>query len=141
MDINSWLWLVSDLRGNIESPDFYLNNNGEDVKEATENLLLTQGWRRYRWEEILNKRQPQLDYVPEYDGQIINARIIERKQERSCSKYTGLSFHTRRKVQAEYRDQQPKGELRFEVKRFYGPGEFWYCRQMAGLIVSTGLTL
>lgn len=139
MDINGWLWLVSDLRGNIESPDFYLNNSGADVKEATENLLLTQGWRRYRWEEILNKRQPQLDYVPEYDGQIINARIIERRTGAPVPNTPVYLSIPGEKFRLNIATSNQKGSFDSKSNGFT-VRENWYCRQMAGLTAYTGLT-
>src|SRR5690606_31110273 len=49
-DIASYLWLSSDLRGFVESPGYYFS--GEDkTGEAIDGLLMTHGWRRFRWEK------------------------------------------------------------------------------------------
>src|ERR1700743_645734 len=47
--IYTYIWLTSELRGNIESPGYYLNA-GDD--EALDNLMLTHGWRKYNWDDI-----------------------------------------------------------------------------------------
>jgi hypothetical protein len=43
----SYLLLTSELRGYIESPGYYFNPENKDRDEALDNLLLTQGWRRF----------------------------------------------------------------------------------------------
>ena len=47
------LLLTSDLKGYVESPNYYFTNIDSDKIRALDNLLLTQGWRRFRWNELL----------------------------------------------------------------------------------------
>jgi hypothetical protein len=75
--ITSYLLLQSELKGKIESPSFYFSNNTDEVKSALENLLLTQGWRRYEWKQILNGQTPSFAYEPEYHGIILTARVVD----------------------------------------------------------------
>ncbi|UFH56615.1 carboxypeptidase-like regulatory domain-containing protein [Spirosoma sp. KNUC1025] len=44
--IQTHLLLTGELRGRVEQPNFYVNNTSPDVRQALDNLLLTQGWRR-----------------------------------------------------------------------------------------------
>ena len=120
--INDWTWLCSDLRGNIESPSFYLSAD-PTVPEATENLMLTQGWRKIHWDDIVQGRAPAFEYVPEYDGQIINARIIDR---RSGNPVAGVPVYLSvpgENYSLNISTSNERGELRYEIRRFYGPGE------------------
>jgi len=74
-NIINYLLLTSDLKGNIESPDYYFEKeNTRESIEASDNLLLTHGWNRFKWEDIVygNKN---IEYVPEYNGHQINARV------------------------------------------------------------------
>lgn len=41
------------LRGTIENPNWYFETNNAEHTIAIDNLLLTQGWRKYDWPEIL----------------------------------------------------------------------------------------
>ncbi len=68
-----YLWLRSVLKGEIESPDYYLENNGQESKEALDNLLLAQGWTQFDW----SKTGPAFKYVPEYTGPLLQARITD----------------------------------------------------------------
>jgi hypothetical protein len=47
-DIVDYMWLMSDLKGDIEMPRFLFYQRSR-VEIATDNLMLTQGWRRFRW--------------------------------------------------------------------------------------------
>ena len=51
-NIISWLYLNSDLKGRIESPEYYFANTDKTTDEALDNLLLTQGWRRFKWNDV-----------------------------------------------------------------------------------------
>ena len=52
-DIYSTLVLSSELRGVIEEPDYYFNAQHADAAQALDELLLTQGWRRYDVPKLL----------------------------------------------------------------------------------------
>ncbi|MCC2547276.1 TonB-dependent receptor plug domain-containing protein [Hymenobacter sp. BT175] len=63
--IASNLLLTSDLGGRVESPDYYFQENTPDVRQALNDLLLTQGWRRFVWKQVLAGQQPPRDFVLE----------------------------------------------------------------------------
>lgn len=76
-DILSYLWLRSDLRGNIESPEYYFEDNEADVAEDADNLMMTQGWRRFNWPDVLQGKSS-FEFLPEYEGHLINGRITNK---------------------------------------------------------------
>jgi len=76
-DILSYLCLSSDLKGYIESPGYYFSARGPEVSEAIENLVLTHGWRRFSWDNILNPVKP--EFMPEYDGHIVSGKITRNQ--------------------------------------------------------------
>ena len=47
--IDHYLALLADVRGPVENPDYYFTATGPEAAEATDNLLLTQGWSRFKW--------------------------------------------------------------------------------------------
>ena len=51
--IASNLLLTSDLVGYVENPDYYVQNSAPETSRALDNLLLTQGWRRFVWKQVL----------------------------------------------------------------------------------------
>ncbi|MGB5555344.1 MAG: hypothetical protein WBM83_11845, partial [Flavobacteriaceae bacterium] len=65
-DIRSWLLLDSDLGGTIPDPDFFFADNSEQRQLLLDALMLTHGWRRFVWADLLNnKTNRALAYKPE----------------------------------------------------------------------------
>ena len=50
--IFSNLLLTSDLKGYVERPNYYFSKEADTVQMALDNLMLTQGYRRFAWKEI-----------------------------------------------------------------------------------------
>lgn len=53
LNIRNYFFLGSDLRGYIEDPEYYFIKSKDSFK-ALDYLLLTHGWRRFKWDEVLN---------------------------------------------------------------------------------------
>ena len=64
-NIFSSLLLTSDLPGYIEKPNHYFLNDDSSTLQELDNLLLTQGWRRFLWKNVINNNQPNIQYQPE----------------------------------------------------------------------------
>ncbi|GGI22959.1 carboxypeptidase-like regulatory domain-containing protein [Pedobacter mendelii] len=64
------LWLTSDLAGYVEKPNHYFLS--KDLKTAREldNLMLTQGWRRFLWKNVISEVGPVITYKPEQSTSI-----------------------------------------------------------------------
>lgn len=75
-DITSWLLLASDLKGAIEDPGYYLRDSSAVGREAADNLMLTQGWSRFRWQDVLAAQPPALPYLPELYGPVLQAQVL-----------------------------------------------------------------
>ena len=72
--IYSTLLLTSELRGTIETPDWYFEGQDAARVTALDALLLTQGWRRYDVPELMKKEYVEPQYPLEV-GQEITGRI------------------------------------------------------------------
>ncbi len=77
--IVTYLYLNSDLKGRIESPEYYFSNIGKQADDALDNLLLTQGWRRFKWSDITESKKPAFEFLPELEGAVVNGKIINRQ--------------------------------------------------------------
>jgi hypothetical protein len=51
-DITSYLLLESEIRGYIEQPFYYFDTTVNERYQALDNLLLTQGWRNFVWNNL-----------------------------------------------------------------------------------------
>jgi len=63
--ILSNILLTSDLKGYIEEPNYYFNEVTDQTNADLDVLMLTQGYRRFEWKEIMDNRYPQVTYQPE----------------------------------------------------------------------------
>ncbi len=122
-DIFQYQWLVSELRGNIENPGFYFDENQPEADLALDNLMLTQGWRRFQWNDILGDREPIITFLPEYEGHIIRGSIKDRRTGNPAAGImTFLSVPSKRTQIYSSRSDE-KGRLNFFTRDFFGPGE------------------
>ncbi|MDP9081394.1 MAG: carboxypeptidase-like regulatory domain-containing protein [Bacteroidota bacterium] len=60
------LLLTSDLKGFVEQPNYYFTNSNEKTAADLDLVMLTHGYRKYEWEQILNNDDNQvMAYKPE----------------------------------------------------------------------------
>lgn len=81
----SYLLLESDLKGEIVEPNFYFDKEDDptrlqpeiDRQIALDNLLMTQGWRKFIWQEVINNRYAR----PTYQGELadIAGTVLDAK--------------------------------------------------------------
>jgi len=122
-NIVSYLWLRSDLKGNIESPDYYFNNVNAEADEALDNLLLTQGWTRFQWSQLLENKPAAFSFLPEYSGHIINAKIVSTETgapAKNILTYLGIPG---KRVQLYPARSDSSGRLIYNTREFFGPSE------------------
>ena len=64
--IATHLLLSSDLAGPVEAPGYYFREpQTPEIRQALNDLLLTQGWRRFVWKELLASPLAGPDFLPE----------------------------------------------------------------------------
>lgn len=65
LDIRSFFWLQSDLRGRVVDPSYYFAQNDARHRKDLNLLLMTQGWRRFNWDVMRGEKNFALKYLPE----------------------------------------------------------------------------
>jgi hypothetical protein len=123
INIENYLLLTADLSGRVESPDYYFRNMGIQTTEAMDNLMLTQGWRRFKWEDVLQNKKPAFEFTPELNGHLISGRIT-----RSASGLPGIDIDCYLSVPGYYTKfrnaiSDNRGNIKFQMKNFYGSKE------------------
>lgn len=63
--ILSNLLLTSDIKGYIEQPNYYFNAPTEQTRADLDMLMLTQGYRRFEWKQVLKNANLPPAYLPE----------------------------------------------------------------------------
>ncbi|MEP6846838.1 MAG: hypothetical protein ABI861_12580 [Panacibacter sp.] len=77
--IETYLLLSSDLGGYIENPSYYFTATEKDAAIALDDLMLTNGWRRFKWNDVLQNQKPFFEFVPEFNGHIITGKVTDTK--------------------------------------------------------------
>ena len=122
-DIFNYLWLKSDLKGNVESPAYYLNTNDAISKEALDNLMLTHGWRRFVWQDLLQNTTPSVEFLPEIDGHIINGRIVDTRTNAPAIDIMTYLAVPGKKLHIYGSKSNSTGQIRFYTRDIFGPSE------------------
>ncbi len=68
-NILSWFLMSSELKGEIYEPSFYFDKEELKAEKALDLVLMTHGWRRFTWKQILNE-EPKISYMPEQQRNI-----------------------------------------------------------------------
>jgi len=63
--ILSNLLLTSDLKGTVEQPNYYFANITDEKLKELDLVMLTHGYRRFEWKQVLNNNDQPLAYQPE----------------------------------------------------------------------------
>ncbi len=116
--IAPWLLLTSDLKGTVESPGFYFSD-AANAKEAADNLMLTHGWRRFNWDDLLQPAK-QFVYIPEMRSHLIFADA-KTAAGKAVSGLPALLASPSKLVSLKGSRSDQHGQLAFEVQNFYGP--------------------
>jgi len=122
-DIFSYLWLRSDLRGNIESAGYYLKNQNAEADAAMDNLMLSQGWRRFQWSSIVNDGASLFNFLPEHNDHLINAKITNTLTGALAKDIVAYLSVPGKRVQLYASRSDSLGHLVFNTKQLFGPGE------------------
>ena len=76
-NILSSLMLENDLKTKVEEPQFYFNDKEAKADEALDYLLMTDGWRRFTWEKVVNEDYPGIAFQGEkavIKGKVMNGQ-------------------------------------------------------------------
>lgn len=121
--INSFVWLSGDVKGVIESPDYYFKDDSKETNQALDNLLLAQGWRAFNWTDATTGKKPSIQFAPEYDGQIVTGTISNRISGRPApNTLTYISFpDTKARLFSALSDAE--GHFLFNAGFIYGTRE------------------
>jgi hypothetical protein len=119
-NIINYLFLTSELRGNVESPGYYFQEDNNEVAEATDNLMLTHGWGRFKWEDILQTKTPLFEFAPEYEGHIITGKVINKNTGEPVEDVATFLSVPAKNYQIASAISDAQGVVKFDIKNFFG---------------------
>ena len=119
-DIRSWFYLGSDIKGYIESPEYYFTHTGEQAESALDNLMITQGWRRFKWEDLIENKMQEVEFIPEWTGHLVNGRITDRVSGQPIENQSTYLAGPGPKSQLAGSTSNKKGQVLFDMSHLLG---------------------
>jgi len=116
-DIAANLWLTSELKGKIDYPSWFLKNASS---EATDILMLTHGWRRFNWMDVLGKTTWNFTFQPETQAQIISAQLSIPSQQPYSGKHSAYLSIPGKNYSFYTTPLKNNGDVNFYIQKFYG---------------------
>lgn len=74
-NIISHLLLTGDLRGQVYKPGYYFSNASDTVTRHLDLVMLTHGWRRFKWEDIAAGKLPAITYPRDTSYLTVSGRV------------------------------------------------------------------
>ncbi|MDZ7935835.1 MAG: TonB-dependent receptor plug domain-containing protein [Emticicia sp.] len=89
-NIASYLQLSSDLKGRIEQPAYYFSKENPEASRHLDILMMTQGWRRYQWSDIMKDELPKPKFL--FERGLSISGEISRPNGKPFEKPVNLTF-------------------------------------------------
>ncbi len=132
-DIRNYLLLSSDLRGAVESPGYYFSGDDAEIATTADLLMMTQGWRRFRWtavgeghhpDELTAVNQgPSYSYPPEYAGLLVTGKITDRRTGTAVSGVPAWISAPGQQFNLAYSVSDKNGMIQWDLGTLYGVHE------------------
>jgi hypothetical protein len=75
-NIISHLMLTSELKGTVYNPAYYFSNNSDSVSGHLDLVMLTHGWRRFKWDDIVGGKIPSPRYPKDTSYITLSGKIL-----------------------------------------------------------------
>ncbi len=119
------LLLTSELKGNIEQPAFYFLKDNPSSETALDYLLLTQGWRRFTWKEMLNNKWPAIIYDFEKDVILKKGQVLYHSNDME-KRLTRVSYLTLQEKKPHNIFTDDNGIFHFSINARYGKESMFF---------------
>ena len=122
-NVLNYLWLSSELKGTVESPQYYFENTGAEADQATDNLMLVNGWRRFKWEAVLLNERPSFTFLPEHEGHVITGMLTPKIASLPVGDIPAYLSVPGKNFKFVNTASSATGNVKFDVQKFYGSHE------------------
>ena len=125
-NIISHLLLTSDIKGYVHNPAYYFSGDADSLADHLDLVMMTNGWRRFNWENILANQWPKLAYTPdkyiEIEGKVhgLNRTILANKE------LNAIIELKNKKRDFLTTAVEPGGKFVFSEMVFYDTAKFFY---------------
>jgi hypothetical protein len=85
--------------------------------------MLTNGWRRFRWEEILKNKSLSFEFAPEFAGHVLTGKVANSKTGEIAREVEGFASVPGVRTQLSTAKSDGNGNVNFEMRNMYGSAE------------------
>jgi hypothetical protein len=97
------LLLNGDVKGYIHDPAYYFTSNTDaTLRSSLDLVMLTHGWRKYKWNDMLEARMPVLKYAPDNYLSIYGQVSKDAMQKKDKDEFVNLIVKTKDSAQDFY---------------------------------------
>lgn len=75
-DIISRLLLTDDIKGTVYRAPYYFANNSDSLQQQLDLVMLTNGWRRINWQNVVNNKMPVIKYQNDTDYITLSGKVF-----------------------------------------------------------------
>jgi hypothetical protein len=118
--IKTWLLLNSDLRGTIENPSYFFTK-GESLKKKylLDLVMMTNGWRRFTWQNILYDKLNDDEFKVEKGITITGTTKALKPPHKTVSAINTITFLGKQSIETESANSNKYGQFRFGPYVFF----------------------
>ena len=77
-NIISHLLLTGDLKGQVYNPSYYFSNNSDSLSQQLDLIMLTHGWRRFKWDDVAAGKFPKIIYPKDTSYLTLSGKLYGR---------------------------------------------------------------
>ena len=74
-NIISHLLLTGDLKGQVYNPAYYFSNTSDSISRQLDLVMLTHGWRRFKWDDVAAGKFPKIIYPKDTSYLTLSGKI------------------------------------------------------------------
>lgn len=82
--MKSWLLLNSDLKGAVKDPDYFFQDHSKERKNLLDALMLTHGWRRFVWKDLLREEKLREPSITPERGIMVSGKTTRFNRENNA---------------------------------------------------------
>ena len=122
LNILNYTYLTAEL-GPVEHPSYYFMDEGKTRDNEMDNLMLTHGWRRFFWQDMLLQKTYPVSFSPEYYGHIIRGKLVNNVTGIPVKGVTTYLSIPSARTEFRVSNSDSLGRIKFEMPGFYGSEE------------------
>jgi hypothetical protein len=125
-NIFSHVLLSSDIKGYVYNPAYYFSSTADSVQANLDLVMMTHGWRRFKWEDVVAEKWPVIKNYPQ-PFITVNGQVLGLLSSDLVGRGLALILQTKKNnTQFLNVPISPKGEFSINNLLFYDTAKIYY---------------